>query len=66
MGLVGRVTSNSGDRAWGPSVFGPVQLLQLAVILPGTVGAYRAFPDLQNGLNGRGKGKEKWREWEKQ
>jgi len=31
MGPVGRVLSNFGERA-GPSVFGPLQLLQLTVV----------------------------------
>ena len=40
--------------------------MQLAVILPGAVGAYRESPGLPTVFDGRVKGKEWGREWKKQ
>ena len=51
---VGRVPSD-----FGPSVFAPLQLfLQLAIILLGTVAAYRASVDIPPGFSGRVRGKD--------
>jgi len=53
-------------RSWGPSLFGPLRLLQRAVILLGTVRAYRTSPDLPTDLIDGSKEKSGGRELEKQ
>jgi len=57
MGTVGRVPSNFGDRAWGPSVYVPLHLLQLAAIFAaGHCGKLIVLPQIL--LNFRREGKK--------